>query len=65
MKEPLEFLNKLNQVIEVHLDESDFSVTDVCRAMNMSRTSLHRHIYEASQESVSYTHLTLPTICSV
>ncbi|GAB3176904.1 hybrid sensor histidine kinase/response regulator transcription factor [Telluribacter humicola] len=42
--EPLEdeFVVKLRNTVEAHLDNAEFSVDDICRLMGMSRTTLHK-----------------------
>lgn len=47
------FLKKLNQAIEQHFADDQFGVQELCRAMAMSRTQLHRKITALTNQSTS------------
>ncbi len=47
------FLKKLNQTIAAHLSEENFGVTDLSRALAMSRMQLHRKITALTGRSTS------------
>ena len=47
------FLKKLNETIELHFADDQFGVQQLCRAMAMSRTQLHRKITALTNQSTS------------
>ena len=47
------FLKKLNGIILEKLDDEDFGIYQMCRAMQMSRTQLHRKITALTGKSTS------------
>ena len=47
------FLQQLHTTIHEHLDEEDFDVPRLCRAMGMSRTQLHRKIKALTDQSTT------------
>jgi signal transduction histidine kinase/AraC-like DNA-binding protein len=49
-----EFIKELRQLINHHIDDEDLSISDVCKAMAMSRTQLHRKIKALTGRSTSH-----------
>lgn len=47
------FLMKLREAIEARLDDTEFSVEDLCREVGMSRTHLHRKLKALTNQSAS------------
>lgn len=47
------FLIKLREAIETRLDDTEFSVEDLCREVGMSRTHLHRKLKALTNQSAS------------
>lgn len=47
------FLVKLREAIEARLDDTEFSVEDLCREVGMSRTHLHRKLKALTNQSAS------------
>ncbi|MBO6584468.1 MAG: helix-turn-helix domain-containing protein [Gracilimonas sp.] len=48
-----EFLNKLESIIESNLDNDQFSVEDLAKAIGQSRSTLHRKISDLTGQSTS------------
>lgn len=48
-----EFLQKIRHEMEAHLSEEDFGIVHLCRAIDMSRTQLHRKIKALTSYSTS------------
>ena len=46
-------LKKLNRIIEANLDNSGFSLNDVCHELGISRSKLHRTLVEETQLSAA------------
>lgn len=53
MTEEQIFLEKLHDILENNLDKSQFNIPELCLAIGMSRTSLHRSIYKVAGKSIS------------
>ena len=53
MIEKPNLLSKLNTIIDENLDQSNFTILDICQSIGMSRTSLHRKVYEVTGLSTS------------
>jgi signal transduction histidine kinase/DNA-binding response OmpR family regulator len=47
------FLTKLNAIIQDKMEDEDFGILQLCRAMQMSRTQLHRKITALTGKSTS------------
>jgi YesN/AraC family two-component response regulator len=47
------FLVKLNEIIHHNMEDEDFGILQLCRAMQMSRTQLHRKITALTGKSTS------------
>jgi AraC-like DNA-binding protein len=47
------FLMKLREAIELRLDDTEFSVEDLCREAGMSRTHLHRKLKALTNQSAT------------
>ena len=47
------FLLKVRQVVEEHLDDGDFSIHQLCKAVRLSRTQLHQKIKHLTGRSTS------------
>lgn len=47
------FLRQLRQIIEEHLNEPDFSVKDLCRAMGKSHSQIHRKLSAQTGQSIT------------
>ena len=47
------FLIKVRQVIESHLDDSEFTIHQLCKAINLSRTQVHQKIKHLTGRSTS------------
>ena len=47
------FLLKLRQIIEAHLEEPDFGISQLCRELGVSRTQLHRKLKALTGKSTS------------
>lgn len=54
--EPAEqlFLKKLNEIIEGKIDDHHFAVPDLCKALGMSRTQLHRKLTSLTGRSANH-----------
>ena len=48
-----QFMQKAYDVVEAHLDDSGFEVEDLCRALGMSRTNLHRKLKALTDSSAT------------
>ena len=48
-----EFLQKIRQTLEARIDEEDFGIIHICRAIGMSRAQLHRKIKALTGQSTS------------
>lgn len=48
-----EFLKKLKSNLEDHLDEEDYGILQICRALGLSRTQLHRKVKALTGQSTS------------
>lgn len=48
-----EFIQTLKRELEAHLDEEDFGILQLCRAVGMSRSQLHRKIKALTGRSTS------------
>lgn len=49
----MDFLETLDGLLIQNLDEHDFGIAQVCQALHLSRTSLHRRITECTGMSIS------------
>lgn len=49
-----EFIHQLKQVIEEELDNEDFGIPEICRAMGVSRSQLHRKLKALTGLSTSH-----------
>ena len=49
-----EFLKKIRENLEANLDQEDYGIVHICRAIGMSRTQLHRKIKALTGQSTSY-----------
>ena len=47
------FVISLREVVEEHIDDEDFGIMELCRAMLMSRTQLHRKVKALTGRSTS------------
>ena len=54
---------KFNERLKLLRRESGLSQQDFAKQLGTSKSSVN--MYERGERAVSYTHLTLPTICSV
>ena len=48
-----QFIHKLNGVIEEHIDDEQFGIIELCKAMAMSRTQLYRKLKSLTNRSIS------------
>lgn len=48
-----QFINKLNGIIEEHIDDEQFGIIELCKAMAMSRTQLYRKLKSLTNRSIS------------
>jgi YesN/AraC family two-component response regulator len=46
------FLQKVNSIIEAHLDEAEFGVNELCRAVGLSRPQLFRKLKALTDKSI-------------
>lgn len=49
----MDFIEALDELLTLNLDELDFGVAQVCQALYLSRTSLHRKVTECTGMSIS------------
>ena len=47
------FIRQVRQIIEKHLQESQFSIKDLCQEVGMSHSQLHRRLSGAKGQSIS------------
>ncbi|NNE26091.1 MAG: response regulator [Saprospiraceae bacterium] len=47
------FLNKLNKILDTHLDDSSLDIALLCNKMNMSRVQIHRKLKALTDKSTS------------
>ena len=47
------FLNRAIRVVEERCEESDFGITELCDALNVSRSNLHRKLKALTNQSTS------------
>ena len=48
-----QFLQKVNQIIDANLHNSEFGVNELCDELKISRSTLHRKVKAVSEKSVS------------
>ncbi|MBX2872584.1 MAG: response regulator [Saprospiraceae bacterium] len=48
-----QFISKLNGIIEEHIDDEQFGIIELCKAMAMSRTQLYRKLKSLTNRSIS------------
>lgn len=48
-----EFLQKIRQDIETHIDEEDYGIMQICQTVSMSRSQVHRKIKALTGQSTS------------
>ena len=53
VKQENEFLQKIRNTLQAHIEEEDYGIMDICREIGMSRAQLHRKIKALTGESTS------------